>query len=93
MMLPQILGMRYYVTGSWQNCLNELTAAIQVESMLIAGGNSPTLIYARSSELLAMHLLIIYDKYREQSVSIFVINRIKRTIRFRRFGLIHPRIC
>jgi hypothetical protein len=69
MMIPQILGMRYYITGSWQECLNELNAATQLESTLIADGNSPTLIFARSSELLAMHLLIIHEKYQEQLVS------------------------
>jgi hypothetical protein len=70
MMIPQILGMRYYVNGSWQECLNELSAANKLELTLITGGNSPTLIFARSSELLAMHLLIIYEKHQEHLVSI-----------------------
>ncbi len=73
MMLPQILAMRYYITGSWQECLNELNAATQLESMLVADGNSPTLIFARSSELLAMHLLMIHEKYQEELVSITLI--------------------
>ncbi len=70
MMIQQILGMRYYVNGSWQECLNELSIATKLESTLISGGNSPTLIFARSSELLAMHLLIIYEKYQERLVSV-----------------------
>ena len=73
MMIPQILGIRYYVNRSWQECLNELNTATQLESMLVADGNSPTLIFARSSELLAMHLLIIHEKYQEQLVSITLI--------------------
>ena len=32
MMIPQILGMRYYVNGSWQECLSELNTATQLES-------------------------------------------------------------
>jgi hypothetical protein len=71
MMIPQIRGMRYYVNGSWQECLNELNTATQLETTLTSGGNSPTLIFARSSELLAIHLLIIYEKYQERLVSIF----------------------
>lgn len=70
MMIPQILGMRYYVNGSWQECLNELNTATQLESTLTSNSNSPTLIFARSSELLAMHLLIMYEKYQEQLVSV-----------------------
>jgi hypothetical protein len=72
MMIPQILGMRYYINGSWQECLSELSEAVRFESMLVSDGNSPTLIFARSSELLAMHLLLIYEKYQEQLVSTYV---------------------
>lgn len=68
MMIPQIRAMRYYVNGSWQECLNELEKTIEIESKLIVGGNSPTLIFARSSELLAIHLLLIYEKYQERLV-------------------------
>lgn len=70
MMIPQILGMRYYINGSWQECLTELYTATQLELTMISSGNSPTLIFARSSELLAMHLLIIYEKFQERSVNI-----------------------
>jgi hypothetical protein len=73
MMIPQILGMRHYVNESWQECLNELNTATQLEATLIAGGNSPTLIFARSSELLGMHLLIIYEKHQARLVDRFFI--------------------
>lgn len=69
MMIPQLSGIRYYVNGSWQDSLNQFYDAVQIESKLIADGNSPTLIYARSSELLAMHLLLMYEKLQERSVS------------------------
>jgi hypothetical protein len=72
-MIPQILGMRHYVNESWQECLNELNTATQLEATLIAGGNSPTLIFARSSELLGMHLLIIYEKHQARLVDRFFI--------------------
>ncbi|CAF3193574.1 unnamed protein product [Rotaria sp. Silwood2] len=68
MMIPQILGIRHYIHGLWQECLNELNTATQIESMLIPESNSPTLIFARSSELFAMHLLIIYEQYQKQLV-------------------------
>jgi len=71
MMVPQIRAIRYYVNGSWQECLNEFEKAMEFESKLIVGGNSPTLIFARSSELLAMHLLFIYEKYQERLVEHF----------------------
>lgn len=70
-MIPQINGIRHYVNQSWQECLNELNNAIQREDGLIADTNSPTLIFARSSELLAMHLLLIHAKFKGQSVSLF----------------------
>ncbi len=79
MMIPQILGMRYYVNESWQECLNELNTATQLEATLISGGNSPTLIFARSSELLAMHLLIIYEKYKARLVNRFFVYEKKKT--------------
>ena len=71
MMIPQILGMRHYVNESWQECINELNAATQFETTLIPGAYNPTLIFARSSELLAMHLLIIYEKYQARLVDQF----------------------
>ncbi|CAF4341061.1 unnamed protein product, partial [Rotaria magnacalcarata] len=66
-MIPQILGIRHYINGVWQESLNELNTANQIESTLIADINSPALMFARSSELLAMHLLIIYEQHRNQS--------------------------
>ncbi|CAF0907888.1 unnamed protein product [Adineta steineri] len=78
MMIPQVLGMRYYINGSWQESLNELNTATQLESAVVSSGNSPTLIFARSSELLAMHLLLIYEKYQEQlnstNSSVYILN-------------------
>ena len=65
MMVPQVLGMRHYLNGSWQDCLNELNAAYQIESSLVADGNSATLVFARSAELLGMHLLLIYEKHQD----------------------------
>ncbi|CAF4866722.1 unnamed protein product [Rotaria sp. Silwood1] len=78
MMIPQILGIRHYINGLWQECLNELNTATQIESMLISESNSPTLIFARSSELFAMHLIIIYEQNKNQLVetnsSIYMLN-------------------
>lgn len=73
MMIPQVLGMRHYINESWQDCLNELNNATELEASLITGGNSPTLIFARSNELLAMHLLLMYEKYQNSLVSEFVL--------------------
>ncbi|UJR31503.1 hypothetical protein I4U23_018992 [Adineta vaga] len=67
LMAPQILAMRYYVNGLWQECLNELYTATQLESTAVSNGNNPTLIFARSSELLAMHLLLMYETYQEDT--------------------------
>jgi hypothetical protein len=69
MMISQIRGIRYYINQSWQECLNELNNATQREATLVADSNTPTLIFARSSELLAMHLLLIHTKFYDQSVS------------------------
>jgi hypothetical protein len=68
MMISQIHGIRYYVNQSWQECLNQLDNATKQEATLIPNANSPTLIYARSSELLGMHLLLMYTKFQQQSV-------------------------
>jgi hypothetical protein len=72
-MISQIRGIRYYVNQSWQECLNELNNATQREATLVADTNSPTLIFARSSESLAMHLLLIYTKFQAQTVSFILI--------------------
>jgi hypothetical protein len=68
MMIPQVFGMRHYVNESWQECLNELHTAVQVETILATDDNGPTLIYARSSEVLAMHLLLIHEQLQETPV-------------------------
>ncbi len=68
MMISQIRGIRYYVNQSWQECLNELDNATQREATLAAGANTPTLIFIRSPELLAMHLLLIYTKLKGRSL-------------------------
>ena len=68
-MIPQLHGIRHYVNGSWQEALNEFYTAVQLESKLVADGNSPTLVFARSTELLATHLLLMHSKLRERSVS------------------------
>jgi hypothetical protein len=68
MMIPQILAMRYYSNGSWQNSLSEFETALRLESMLSRFVNKPTLVFARSSELLAMHLMLIYEDAQDQWV-------------------------
>ena len=77
MMIPQVFGMRYYVNESWQECLDELHTAVQLETILIADNNGPTLIYARSSELLAMHLLLIHEQHQEAPVGAFSVESIR----------------
>ncbi|CAF4433106.1 unnamed protein product [Rotaria sp. Silwood2] len=62
-MISQIRGIRYYMNQSWQECLNELNNSVNRESTLIPGTNSPTLIFIRSSELLAVHLLLIHKRF------------------------------
>ncbi|CAF1623504.1 unnamed protein product [Rotaria magnacalcarata] len=83
-MIPQILGIRHYINGVWQESLNELNTANQIESTLIADINSPALMFARSSELLAMHLLIIYEQHRNQSnetnAFMYVLNGTKTSV-------------
>ena len=61
-MLYQIRGVQAFVNGSWQECLNQLNAAVEREKQVIADANSPTLGFARSATLLAIHLLLIYEK-------------------------------
>lgn len=72
MMIPQVLAMRHYLNQSWQDCLNELNTATQLEASLISSGSSPTLVFARSNELLAMHLLLMHEKYQANLVSRFI---------------------
>ncbi len=69
-MISQIHGIRYYINQSWQECLKELDNATQREGIIVPDTNTPTLIFARSSELLAMHLLLIHEQYLQQFVSI-----------------------
>jgi hypothetical protein len=68
LMISQIHGIRYFVNQSWQECLNQLDNATQREATLGASGNTPTLLLIRSSELFAMHLLLMYTKFQQQSV-------------------------
>lgn len=70
MMIPQIVGMRYYINGLWQESLNEFYAASHIESKLLSNGRSHTLVFARSIELLATHLIMIYKHYQKQPVNI-----------------------
>ncbi|CAF3861055.1 unnamed protein product [Rotaria sp. Silwood1] len=67
MMISQIQGIIYFKNNSYQECLNILNEATQRELNLVIDNNSPILIYARSSELLAMHLLLIHRIYQNQS--------------------------
>ncbi len=76
MMISQIRGIRYYVNQSWQECLDELNNANQREATLVADANTPTLIFARSSELLAMHLLLIYTQSQKQLIVRFLLQYI-----------------
>lgn len=69
MMISQIRGIIYYKNNSYQECLNILNNATQREFQLVNDNNSPTLLFARSSELLAMHLLLIGRYYQEPTVS------------------------
>ncbi|CAF0966927.1 unnamed protein product [Adineta steineri] len=59
LMINQVYGIIYYQNNSFRDCLSILDAATQREFSLVIDNNSPILIYARSSELLAMHLLLI----------------------------------
>jgi hypothetical protein len=70
MMISQVRGIIYFKNNSIQECLNVLNDAAQRENDLVIDNNSPTLIFARSSELLAMHLLLIQRNYLDQSVNI-----------------------
>ncbi|CAF1127208.1 unnamed protein product [Rotaria sordida] len=64
-MISQIRGIRYYINQSWQECLNELNNAVKRELTLIPGTNSPSLIFINSSELLAVHLLLIHRQFEQ----------------------------
>ena len=61
-MTNQIRAIRFYVQGAFDACLNELQNATGREITLLPDNNSPYLIFARSSELLALHLLLIHQK-------------------------------
>lgn len=68
MMIPQLHALRYFVNHSWQECLHEFSEAIRIESTLFSDRRAPFLAFARSSELLATHLLLIFDKFQETTV-------------------------
>lgn len=59
-MISQIRAIRYYANGSLEACLSELNWAAEREMLLVVDNNSPYLIFIRSSELLALHLLLIH---------------------------------
>ena len=60
LMISHIRAIRYYAHGSFEACLSELNWAVEREMLLVADNNSPYLIFIRSSELLALHLLLIH---------------------------------
>ena len=68
-MILQVRGIIYFKNNTWQECLNVLDEAAQRESRLLPDVNSPILLFARSSELLGMHLLLIHRKFAEDNVS------------------------
>ena len=70
MMISQVHGIIFYKNNSFQDCLNVLNDATQSEFDLVVADNSPILIFARSSELLAMHLLLIQRVYIAETVSL-----------------------
>lgn len=70
MMIDQVHGIIYYKNDSYQECLTALNNATQQEFDLLSDINSPDLLFARSSELLAMHLLLIHRKYIQSSVNL-----------------------
>ena len=70
MMIAQVRGIIYYQSNSFQECLNVLNDATQREFNLVSDYNSPALIFARSSELLAVHLLLINTLFRSPSVNL-----------------------
>ena len=68
MMILQIRGIQNYVNQSWQSCLDRLNDAVQIEMTLVPDSNTPNLLFTRSSEVLAMHLLLIYQNLQKQTV-------------------------
>lgn len=77
LMVYQVQGIIFYKNNSFEECLNVLRQAALAESQLVMDNNSPTLIYARSSELLAMHLLLIHRKYINSTVTSYFYSEIK----------------
>ena len=59
LMISQIRAIQYYTNGSSEACLIELKKGAEREMLLVTDNNSPYLIFARSSELFALHLLLI----------------------------------
>lgn len=73
MLISQIYGIQYYMNQSWQGCLDKLNDAVRIEMNLVSDSNTPSLMFIRASELLAMHLRLIYQKLQNQMVrSIFL---------------------
>jgi len=69
-MISQVRGIIYFTNNSIQECLNVLNDAAQRENDLVIDNNSPILIFARSSELFAMHLLLIQRNYLDRLVNV-----------------------
>jgi hypothetical protein len=69
LMILQVRGIIYFKNKTWQECLTVLDDATQRESRLVPDVNSPILVFARSSELLAMHLLLIHRESAVDTVS------------------------
>ena len=68
-MINQARGVRAYLNESWQECLNELDTAVQRDLQYPPDSGSPTVPISRSSEMLAMHLLLMHEKFQQQSVN------------------------
>jgi hypothetical protein len=70
LMISQIRAIQHYANGSSEACLSELKKAAEREVLLVPDNNSPYLIFIRSSELLALHLLLIHKDKQTARVSI-----------------------
>ncbi|CAF4000410.1 unnamed protein product [Rotaria magnacalcarata] len=64
-MISHIRAIRYYKNESWQECINELSDADQREAKLVPNTNTPSLLFAYSPELLAVHLLLLHKKFQQ----------------------------
>lgn len=88
-MISQVRGVRAYLNESWQECLNELNTAVQRELQYPPDSSSPTVPMVRSSEMLAMHLLFMHERFQQQSVNHFV----RRSMRITAILFLGPGTC